>query len=404
MSDDMEEEESGSTGDGRQEQSVSRHYNGRLRFESPSREVGKDAKKARAADCTKERSKTCLQEMGKDSGIFVGFLPCDPESDEKDLQERMHVVVQSKADRLVLPLPPLPSPISLDCDTSSSLSDSRSAATYVERRTYIDGVTALTDMQIQDGCAFISKAKQMPLDGAESPLRVKILSPRSRPEDAMSLAICYLAYSSSPSMSGPSHSAPAPLSPASDGDTSTAGAARLIPFGSTSTQKQVTRLNRRLSFPGSWDDEFVEIDVVNSSAPSNSNATFKEPSYTRAHALYMHLLDDAEDVDSERGFFWDDAAEDMFNDGAGDVPLGSGVPECSGRGESDGEQRVNSEPSTPSVSGAQGSASNRRLNREHGRNRERGRAGGKEYSCVHAEWRGVLSFDGLTKLDKVWLG
>jgi hypothetical protein len=27
-----------------------------------------------------------------------------------------------------------------------------------------------------------------------------------------------------------------------------------------------------------------------------------------------------------------------------------------------------------------------------------------EYKCIRPEWRGVLSFDGLRRLDGVWLG
>jgi hypothetical protein len=97
--------------------------------------------------------------------VFVGFLP--DEINVEDPEERLHVVVQSNTDRLVLPLPPLPPPIE-----SSGPLQLWSAAACVENRTYSDGVTALTDVQIQHGCSFIERAKQTPQDDSRSPLTV----------------------------------------------------------------------------------------------------------------------------------------------------------------------------------------------------------------------------------------
>ena len=59
-------------------------------------------------------------------------------------------------------------------------------------------------------------------------------------------------------------------------------------------QTEAKSPNPTLSFLGSLDDEPVEIDVLNSSTPSDSNPTSKEPNYTWAHVLYMRLLDDVE--------------------------------------------------------------------------------------------------------------
>ena len=416
------------TNDGgeRRARSMSRHYSQRSR--SPLR-AGKDMEKARAVveDVpldVKEISNTCLQEMGKGSGIFVGFLP--DEINLEDSQEPLHVVVQSNTDRLVLPLPPLPPPIE-----SSGPVKLWSGSTCVENRTYLDGLTALTDAQIQEGCSFIEKAMQTPPGGSESPLRVTILSPRLRPEDAMSLAICYLAYSSlsliKPSLSissslssnpiptqsdANSNSPVVPPSSINDGDVSTVGAARLIPFGADVTREQIIQ-TRKLSFPGSWDDEFVELDVVNADSSTQPNPTTKpkEPRYTPAHALYMHLLDDIDsDVDLER-VLWGAAEEEASRGRMGVDPLGfgRGVGRSGSGGELEEEQVVNSEGSaTKSVFGARGSAYNHRLghndDRERDGTREQERERGMEYKCIRAEWRGVLSFDGLKRLDGVWLG
>ncbi|KIM36897.1 hypothetical protein M413DRAFT_448826 [Hebeloma cylindrosporum] len=352
-----------------------------------SRSAGK------AVGDVKEHTTTCLQEMGKGTGVFVGFLP------DEESQERLHVVVQSTEDRLVLPLPPLPPPIN-----SSGPSELWVPATCtVEHRIYLDGVTALTHAQLQDGCAFIERAKQTPQDGSESSSKVRILSPRLRPEDAMSLAICYLAYSS-PCSINPSPSGLVPSTP--QHDLFTPGAARLIPFGANFTQEEITR-TRKLSFPGSWDDELAEIDIVtvDSSSQPSPTTKFKEPRYTPAHALYMHLHDDIDsDLDLEREL-WDAAEEEEEASSWGRTGVVSmGCVEALGRGENgevEEEQVFRSEGSTAkSAFGAQGSACNRRLDHDDDHDRDRG----MEYKCIRAEWRGVLSFDGLKRLDGVWLG
>ena len=403
-------------GEERRTRSMSRHRSERSRFGPPLR-AGKDAEKTEEGVPLdlKEYSKSCLQEMGKGSGVFVGFLP--DEINVEHPQERLHVVVQSNTDRLVLPLPPLPPPI-------ESYGELKlwSATTCAENRTYLDGMTALTDAQIQEGCSFIEGVKQTPQDGSESPSRVRILSPRLRPEDAMSLAICYLAYSSpclikpSPSVSKPLLSSIPIMTPSSDTNSDSpaappssindAGAARLIPFGSELTREQIVR-TRQLSFPGSWDDEFGEIDVVNvdSSSQPNPAAKYKEPRYTPAHALYMHLLDDIDsDADLERELW--DAEEEAFAGRMGVVPLGfGGGVGRSANGELEAERVANSEASTTkSVHGAQGSACNRRRDHESNRDSDRDRERGMEYKCIRSEWRGVLSFEGLRRLDGVWLG
>jgi hypothetical protein len=400
-------------GEERRTRSVSRHRSERSRLRSPLR-AGKDAEKSKAVEegvplDVKEYSKACLQEMGKGSGVFVGFLPNEINVD--DPQERLHVVVQSNTDRLVLPLPPLPPPIESPGELKLW-----SAATCVQNRTYLDGVTALTDAQIQEGCSFIERAKQTPQDGSETPSKVRILSPRLRPEDAMSLAICYSAYSSpclikpSPSVSRPLLSSNPMSTPSSDANSDSpaappsssndAGAARLIPFGPDLTREQIIR-TRKLSFPGSWDDEFVEIDIVNVNSSSQPDPTTKskEPRYTPAHALYMHLLDDIDsDADLERELW--DAEEEAAYMGRTGGGVGRGA-----NGELEAEQVANSEASTTkSVHGAPGSACNRRRNHESDRDEDRDRERGMEYKCIRSEWRGVLSFDGLRRLDGVWLG
>lgn len=103
-------------------------------------------------------------------------------------QERLHVVGQSNTDRLTLPLPPLPPPIE-----SSGELKLWSAPTCAENWAYLDGVTALADVQTQEVCSFIERAKQTPQADPRFPSTVRTLSPRLRPEDAMSLAVCYLA-------------------------------------------------------------------------------------------------------------------------------------------------------------------------------------------------------------------
>jgi len=78
------------------------------------------------------------------------------EAEAEDSQEPLHVVVQSNMDRLILPLPPLP-PIEAPCPLELWSSGSCAAE---PRTMYLDGVTVLTDAQIQDGCAFIERARR----------------------------------------------------------------------------------------------------------------------------------------------------------------------------------------------------------------------------------------------------
>ena len=62
--------------------------------------------------------------------------------------------------------------------------------------------------------------------------------------------------------------------------------------------------------------------------------------------------------------------------------------------------------------GARGGHHRRRLRDLGSDDRERDRRGedqsrergGTEYKCIRPEWRGVLSFEGLRRLDGVWLG
>jgi hypothetical protein len=145
----------------------------------------------------------------------------------------------------------------------------------------------------------------------------------------------------------------------------------------------------------------IDIDSVNSSTRPNPSIRSKEPRYTPAHALYMHLLDDIDsDADLERELW--DAEEGASMGRAGVVPVGFGGG-VGRSGELEAEQVGNSDKgsTTKSVFGACGSACNRLLIHERDGDRERGR--GTEYKCIHAEWRGVLSFDGLRRLDGVWL-
>ena len=423
-------------GEERRKRSASRYSGERSRSGSPSFLSGKEVENDKAAavedeDALLNSKETCLQEMGKDSGVFVGFLPYEinlEEDSAEDSQEPLHVVVKSNTDRLILPLPPLPPPIEAPCP-----SELWSLGAEQSRTTYLDGMTVLTDAQIQDGCAFIDRARQTTpsRDGSELPSPesagvVWILSPRLRPEEAMSLAICYLAYSSSPPASiinpAPPPSVSSKVLPTqsqssdanSNSSESPLAPVVVIPFGSANpnpTQEQINR-TRKLSFPGSWDDELDVFNDVDSSLPPK----FREPRYTPAHALYMHLHDDIDgDVDLEREL-WDAAEErEAFMGGSGGGGTGVGAG-----GELEEEQMgITMGPSeaastTKSVfAGARGGHHRRRLRDLGSDDCERERdgdgdqtreRGGTEYKCMRPEWRGVLSFEGLRRLDGVWLG
>ena len=124
----------------------------------------------------------CCQELAK--GVTLGFLA---EGDE-DYDEN---TVQIKVYNDSIPNPSSPSPTSRSTSASSQLHLQLSLPTNALSHT--DGTTSLTDSQIQQACTFIDDHLSIQESLNNTRLSVLILTPRMRPEEAMSIGISYLA-------------------------------------------------------------------------------------------------------------------------------------------------------------------------------------------------------------------
>jgi hypothetical protein len=122
-------------------------------------------------DLLRRRQSICAQELSK--GVILGFLA------EGDEYVRIKVYDD---DSTPLSLPPSPS------------SSPTPSVSYLQLPlpanplSYTDGTTSLTDTQIRQACTFIDEHALRP-----GHVSVLILAPRTRPEEAMSIGVSYLA-------------------------------------------------------------------------------------------------------------------------------------------------------------------------------------------------------------------
>lgn len=134
----------------------------------------------------RRRQSICAQELSE--GIILGFLT------EEDEHAKNIVRIKVYDDSP-------PSPSSVPGSSSSSSLPHLQLSLPTDPLSYIDGTTCLTDSQLQQACTFIDEHVSIPLADPSSsttlvPTRrisVLILAPRVRPEEAMSIGICYLA-------------------------------------------------------------------------------------------------------------------------------------------------------------------------------------------------------------------
>ena len=324
------------------------------------REEASDARRAR-------RRRTCVQRVGRASGVEVAFADGPgvawDEFEEVALDGEAPVGESSSGEgALCVRIHTVDSDSDSDSDTSSGESSTagrgRSRAPEkgkarelvlplpADRRALVDGGCALSAAQLREACVFIARVRRAsetspsvsptPTVATSSaaagttavttaPPRVRIVSPRGRAEDAMGVAIAYLAYgaqivasvtmgegeegalghadttaassSTSTSISGlPSSTASAPdpsSTSASDPTSAPAlpGAARLI-----EQTASAAGLHTSSSEAGALLRELIETDsdVLVPSVPGPIECWVDDEEYSPAHRLAMRLLDEGD--------------------------------------------------------------------------------------------------------------
>ena len=121
----------------------------------------------------RRRHSMCAQELSE--GIILGFLP---EGDENVVRINVYddSTTSSPSSPSSTPIPTSSSEIHLELPMPTN------------PLSYTDGTTSLSDSQIQQACAFIDEHISV-----VRRISVLILTPRTRPEEAMSISISYLA-------------------------------------------------------------------------------------------------------------------------------------------------------------------------------------------------------------------
>ncbi|KAF8815982.1 hypothetical protein BYT27DRAFT_7248676 [Phlegmacium glaucopus] len=138
----------------------------------------------------------CSQELTK--GLVLGFFAEGDEHDENIVRINVYTDSTTPVSSLIPTSSsssgsPLPSP------ASSSPSNLHLQLSLPSNPlSYTDGTTSLTDSQIQQACTFIDEHISIILESSNNNTRrgrasVLILAPRTRPEEAMSIGVCYLA-------------------------------------------------------------------------------------------------------------------------------------------------------------------------------------------------------------------
>ncbi|PPR01432.1 hypothetical protein CVT26_015436 [Gymnopilus dilepis] len=346
------------------------------------------AKKTRRKEKMKERM--CLQEVGRASGVEVGFLDVGVGGEDGareavvefwNLKAGGDIKREVKRRVVLRVVDPLPSNSLGEGDPSSSSSSSLPQDLDLELPlpddlpTYIDGQPALSAEQIRAGCAFIAahlssppvsspSSSSLPPSSSTSTRttrrKVRILTPVARPEDGMAIALCYLAYY-----------APPPSSSSSSSDSS-----------KTKTKTQSTLLESLHNYFRDPSDADTDIAFsINTDADEqpaqedNDNTMGLKPWYeslSGAHLLYMRLLDEVEPRSEVRDPRVRETSRAF-------VPGPAYEEEVDVVGDSEEE------------------SSDMKTRRD-------GEGDGEEYAGIRTEWRGVLSYEGLVKVDEAGRG
>jgi len=235
---------------------------------------GSSRTRSNRRDTSSERR--CIQVLGR-SRVEVGFW----------LDDLKDYVLLKTVDSL-----------SSDSDSDNDDDSCLKLPLLGRKAAYKDGIPTLTNAQIRDGCEFMRRwigkssllLPTVKTDSGDTSLMIRILTPRWRPEEAMGLALCYLARAEMEAPRSESEKGTARSVVQEDA----LGHPRVVPFG-------VNDLD--LSLPSSETNLEVEteVNVFSMELPSRGDVIvaaddFLIPdahyAYSSIHHLSMRLLDD----------------------------------------------------------------------------------------------------------------